>query len=159
MPNISDNMDTHNICVSEAKASGMKMHASVLCVPPTYTQAAVHNDSHAVDAPLSVANPSLGQSYYTGGIQPKIPAHVQELNTGLAVSSMPIGNVGLPLYSASVTPHLAPPVPAPSLMPHSAVTSPVMTPYFSAPVLPVAISVPQGNVSLLAPMAHPKAET
>ena len=38
-------------------------------------------------------------------------------------------------------------------------TSPAMTPYFSAPVLPVATSVPQSNVSLLAPVAHPKAET
>ena len=64
MPNISDDMDSQNICVSEAKASGMTMHASVLYVPPTYTQAAVHYDSQALGAPLSVANPGLGQGYY-----------------------------------------------------------------------------------------------
>jgi len=128
MRNISDDMDAQNICVSEAKASGMTMHASVLRVPPAYTQAAVHNDSHALGAPLSVANPGLDQSYYTAGIQPEISAHVPEPNTGLAVSSMPIGNVGLPFYSAYATPHLAPPVPAESLMPHNAMTSPAMTP-------------------------------
>jgi len=44
-------------------------------------------------------------------------------------------------------------------MPHSAMTSPAMAPYFSAPVVPVATSVPQTSVSLLAPVAHPKAET
>ena len=115
MPNISDDMDTQNICVSEAKASGMTIHASVMCVPPTYTQAAVHNDSYALGAPLSVANPGLGQGYYTAGIQPKISAHVPEPNTGLAVSSLSTGNVGLPFYSAYATPHLAPPVPAQSL--------------------------------------------
>jgi len=120
MPNISDDMDTQNICVSEAKASGMTIHASVMCVPPTYTQAAVHNDSYALGAPLSVANPGLGQGYYTAGIQPKISAHVPEPNTGLAVSSLSTGNVGLPFYSAYATPHLAPPVPAQPLMPHSA---------------------------------------
>jgi len=68
MPNISDDMDTQNICVSEAKASGMTIHASVMCVPPTYTQAAVHSDSYALGAPLSVANPGLDQGYYTAGI-------------------------------------------------------------------------------------------
>ena len=77
----------------------------------------------------------------------------------LVVSSMPIDNVSLPLYSAYVTPHLAPPVPAQPLMPHSAMTSPTMTPYFSAPAMPVATSVPQSDASLLAPVAHPKAET
>jgi len=162
MPNISDDMDTQNIGVSEAKASGMTMHASVLYVPPTYTQAAVHNNSHALGAPLSVANRGLGQGYHTAGIQPKIPAYAPELNTGLAVStvsSLSTGNIGLPFYSAYATPHLATPVSVQSLMPHSAVTSPAMTPYFSAPVLPVATSVPQRNVSLLAPVAHPKAET
>ena len=159
MPNISDDMDTQNICVSEAKASGMTMHVGVLYVPPTYTQAAVHNDSQALGAPLSVANPGLGQGYYTAGMQPTFPAHAPEPNTGLAVSSMSTGNIGLPFYSAYATPHLAPPMPAQPLMPHSAMTSPAMTPYFSAPVLPVATSVPQSNVSLLAPVAHPKAET
>ena len=86
MPNISDDMDTQNICVSEAKASGMTMHAGILYVPPTYrpTQAAVHNDSQAVGALLSVANPGLGQGYYTAGMQPKIPAHVPEPNTGFS---------------------------------------------------------------------------
>jgi len=155
-PSIAD-MDTQSICVSEAKASGITLHASVLYVPPTYTQAAVHMDSQALGAPLSVANPGLGQSYYTAGVQPKIPAHVPESNAGLAVNS--IGNVGLPFYSAYATPHLAPSVPAPPLMPHSAMTSPAMTPYFSTPAMPVATSVPPSNVSLLAPVAHPKAET
>ena len=55
VPNISDDMDSQNICVSEAKASDMTMYASVLYVPPAYTQAAVHNDSQALGAPLSVA--------------------------------------------------------------------------------------------------------
>ena len=76
----------------------MTMHASVLYVPPTYTQAAVHNDSQALGTPLSVANPG----YYTAGIQPKIPAYAPELNTGLAVStvsSLSTGNIGLPFYS------------------------------------------------------------
>ena len=114
------------------------MHASVLYVPSTYTQAAVHNDSQALGAPLSVANPG----YYTAGIQPKIPAYAPELNTGSAVStvsSLSTGNIGLPFYSAYATPHLAPPVSVQSLMPHSAMTSPAMTPYFSAPVSAVAI--------------------
>jgi len=159
MPNISDDMDAQNICVSEAKASGMMMHASVVYVPPTYTQAAVHNESQALGAPLSVANPGLGLGYYTAGLQPKIPAYAPESNMGLAVSSLSTGNVGLPVYSAFATPHLAPPVSAQPLMPHSAMTSPAMTPYFSAPAMPVATSVPQSNVSLLAPVAHPKAET
>ena len=92
MPNISDDMDTQNICVSEAKASGMMMHARVLYVQPTYTQAALHNESQALGAPLSVANPGLGQGYYTAGIPPKIPAYAPEPNTGLAVSSLSTGN-------------------------------------------------------------------
>ena len=48
--NISDDMDTQSICVSEAKASGMTVSASVLYVPPAYTQAAVHNDSQVLGA-------------------------------------------------------------------------------------------------------------
>jgi len=129
-----------------------------LYVPPTYTQAAVHIDSQALGAPLSVANPGLGQSYYSAGMQSKIPAYVPESNSS-AVGSVPVGNVGLPFYSANATPHLTSFVPAPPLMPHSVMTSPAMTPYFSTLAMPVAISVPQSNVSLLAPVAHPKAET
>ena len=82
MPNISE-ANIQDICVSEATASGVAVAAGVLCASVAHAQAAVRSDSEALGTPPPMANPGVGQDWYTVCTKPKTPVHIPEENIRL----------------------------------------------------------------------------